>query len=108
MSDVTITWNQSAVRTVIGGAAQKAARKAAKRTAERAESNVYAMGRVRTGRMARGWRVQDVGASSPLAPGCLVWNEMPYTRWQNDGTRYITPGWFLQDAVRSLSAADFL
>lgn len=105
-SKVTLKLNDSAVKTVIGGASAAAAKRAAQKTAGRAERNVVASGRVRTGRMARGYRVTSERNTS-LAPSATVHNVMPYAIYQEKGTRYIRGGRFLERAVAQLTPDDF-
>lgn len=107
MASVKLTFDQAAVRSVIGGQSRAATRRAAKKTADRCKANVYASGRVKTGRMARSFRTTDV-ASDPLAPSVGVWSDVNYTQYQERGTRYISPAWFMRRALAQLSVSDFL
>lgn len=97
--DVTLTFDQGAVNAVIGGYAREAAQKASEAFIKKAQRGILALGRVQTGDMLNGWEKREEGP--PLAPIVTVHATVPYTIYQERGTRgsQARPGRFLRFSV---------
>lgn len=97
--DVTLTFDQGAVNAVIGGYARQATYKATAAVIERAQRGIISLGRVRTGDMLNGWEIREEGP--PLSPIVTVYSTVPYTIYQERGTRgsQAKPGRFLRFSV---------
>lgn len=106
----TLYVNQGYVRAVMSqeGLGGRAVRRAANVTAKRAQQNIkHKYQRVRTGKM---WRTTKAGKQTrvgPLRSRIMVTTGVPYSVFQHDGTRFITPAPYLTDALRELRPADF-
>lgn len=114
---------------------KKAVELAAQRTAVRANSNVLRRGRRKTGKLARSFKTKRSPLSTPLLFKVRVYSDLPYTGFQERGTRAhgpvkasrlvfkpkgsqtfvfakwvrgVKPGNFLSDARRALRPEDFL
>lgn len=75
----------------------------AKRALTRYGNRVARLASARTDRVETG--AMKAGYTSALAGDeVLVWNRMPYHRWQELGTRHIRGGFWLTDAHRELEA----
>lgn len=125
----------SAWDRVVSAATEGAARRAAEITARRAGDNVRATGRVNTGRLADSFRVRQVSAPGDTSAKFQVYTDVFYWKFQNYGTRGsspvnakvlrfrpkggngfvfamhtapISPAYFMEDALRSLTLEDFL
>lgn len=112
-----------------------AVKRAAKVTAERANANVIRKNRVDTGKMSRSFKTGRSPLSRPGHPVVRVSSKLPYTKYQEFGTRAhgpknakalrfkpkgsnvyvfakwvrgVQPGHFLRDARRALRRQDFL
>lgn len=74
---------------------------------QRAKDNVTRMGRVDTGRMRDTIYGTPVTATSDGLNASVI-APAPYSRFQHDGTRWITPAPFLTEALDSLKPRDFV
>lgn len=137
MARVTVKYRlyRTATASIVGGLSRAAARQAANVTLQRAQSNIIRAGRVDTGRMYTSLRIEESRASTPERPRFLVKNDLPYTRYQEFGTRGhgpvrakflrfkpkgsskfvytkwvrgVTPARFMRDALEALRPEDYL
>lgn len=106
----TLHINQGYVRAVMSqeGLGGRAVRRAANLTAKRAQQNIKVKyQRVRTGKM---WRTTKAGKQTRLGPlrsRIMVTTGVPYSVYQHEGTRTISPAPYLTDALRELRPEDF-
>lgn len=61
------------------------------RQKERLREEVYATGRVNTGRMAEEWNHYEIPARTARGKRYAIYSPLPYTKYQNDGTRGSKP-----------------
>lgn len=134
MARVRTRLYKHALVSIVGDVSDHSVRKAATVAAHRARNNIYQLGRVNTGRMAKGIRVRESPTSTPIRRRMQIVSEAPYTRFQEFGTRAhgpvrarflrfkpkgsntfvfarwvrgVTPGRFMRRAIDSIRVTDF-
>jgi len=135
MAKYTLKLNEDRVNTVIGGHSKAAVRRAAFHVQRRARANVKAAGRVDTGKMMNSIQAKERKQGSPLLPRYYIQANVPYAKFQENGTRAhgpvtakalrftpkgggqvvyakwvrgVTPAYFMRDAFRAITLQDFV
>lgn len=84
VSSTKITFDQSAITRLLSGTTDAASKRAAGRVADRANRNVVAKGRVRTGALSRSYRATKVSSGTTSAT-YEVGSPLGYASFQEDG-----------------------
>lgn len=130
----TVRFYQGRMAAVTAGFAREGVLRAAEVTRGRVRANISRLPRVDSGRMRDTIQMQDI-SRSPQRPTYRIYSPLPYTRFQEFGTRDhgpvrapfmvfrlkgtntivrakwvrgVTPGRFFRDALQSLTVQDFL
>jgi len=92
-SSTRITYDTAQIAQLLERTKFTSTQRAAQHTAQRANQNVLAAGRVATGALATSYQVkQSRELSGRFAPGHIVFSELPYSGWQEDGIGpYVCP-----------------
>lgn len=127
--------NPGAIVAVVGGITDRATKQAAEVTRGRVQANIQRLPRIDSGRMRDTIEVAQHPQAAPLRPLYRVYSDLPYTKYQEHGTRAHGPvrapnlvfrakgtdtlvftkwvqgvkaGHFFRDALNSLNVSDFM
>lgn len=108
--NVTMQLNQRAVDEMLrspNGMVGAGIRRLSLVAERRAKQNIVREGRIQTGEMLRTTQARPVERSGSGVTVTIV-SPMPYAVFQERGTRYIPPAWFMRDALASLRISDLM
>lgn len=135
MSGYRLNLRSGAIVAVVGAITDQATHQAAEVTRGRVQANIQRLPRIDSGRMRDTISIAKHPAASPLRPMYRIYSDLPYTKYQEHGTRPHGPvraqhlvfrakgtdtivfakwvqgvqaGNFFRDALNSLSVADFM